>query len=245
MCTLVILRQPDDNWPILLAANRDEMADRPWRGPGRHWRDRPEVVGGLDERAGGTWLALNDFGVAAAVLNRPGSLGPDPEKRSRGELVLEALDHPDAVAAARALRQLDGTAFRPFNLVVADSHEAFWLRSDGTGPVKQHHVPAGVSMITAHDLNSPESPRIRGYLPRFRSARLPDPESGEWRSWIELLASRNGEPQGSEEGAMLLSRPDGYGTLSSSLLALPAWGKPVWLFASGPPDRVPFEAVEL
>lgn len=245
MCTLVILRQPGHDWPILLAANRDEMNDRPWRPPGRHWTDRPEVVGGLDERAGGTWLGLSDFGVAAAVLNRPGSLGPAPDKRSRGELVLEALDHADAVAAARALHEVDGRAFRPFNLVLADSHDAFWLRSDGSGPVKQHHVPAGVSMITAHDLNSAESPRIRTYLPRFRSAKAPDPEAGDWRNWVELLASRNGEPGDHEEGAMLLARPDGYGTSSSSLLALPAWGKPVWLFAAGPPDAAPFEAVEL
>jgi len=245
MCTLVILRRPDHDWPLLFAANRDEMSDRPWRAPARHWSDRPEVIGGLDERAGGSWLGLNDFGVAAAVLNRPGSLGPDLDKRSRGELVLEALDHADALEAVRALRELDGRAFRSFNLVVADNRDAFWLRSDGTGPVKQHSVPAGVSIITAHDLNSTESRRIRGFLPRFRGAKAPDPAAGEWASWIELLSSREGEPGTHEEGAMLLAREDGYGTLSSSLVALPAWGKPVWMFAEGPPDATPFKPVAI
>ena len=76
MCTLVILRRPGDRWPLLLAANRDEMADRPWRGPGRHWPDRPDVVAGQDLLSGGSWLGLNDHGVVAAILNRVGSLGP-------------------------------------------------------------------------------------------------------------------------------------------------------------------------
>src|SRR5919108_5501887 len=103
MCTLVILRRPDHRWPVLIGANRDEMIDRPWQPPGRHWPDRAEVVAGRDLLAGGSWLGLNDWGVAAAVLNRHGSLGPAAGLRSRGELVLEALDHADAARAPAAL----------------------------------------------------------------------------------------------------------------------------------------------
>ena len=102
MCTAVLLRRPGHAWPLVFAGNRDEMAERPWKPPGRHWPDRPEVVAGLDETAGGSWLGLNDHGVLAVVLNRTGSLGPQAGKRSRGELVLEALDHADAAEAARA-----------------------------------------------------------------------------------------------------------------------------------------------
>ena len=82
MCTLVILRRPDHAWPLLFAANRDEMLERPWRPPARHWPDRPDVVAGRDELAGGTWLGVNDHGVGAAVLNRIGSLGQTTDKRS-------------------------------------------------------------------------------------------------------------------------------------------------------------------
>ena len=48
MCTVVILRRPGHPWPLVFAANRDEMLDRPWRPPGRHWPERPEVVAGLE-----------------------------------------------------------------------------------------------------------------------------------------------------------------------------------------------------
>src|SRR6266481_2211198 len=131
MCSVVILRRPGDPWPVLLAANRDEMNDRPWLPPGRHWPDRPWVVAGLDRQAGGSWLGLNDHGLVAGVMNRAGSLGPAAGKRSRGELVLEALDHADALEAAEALRALEPRAYRPFNMIVVDNRDAFWIRNAG------------------------------------------------------------------------------------------------------------------
>ena len=70
----------------------------------------------------------------AAVLNREGSLGPQAGKRSRGELVLEALDHPDAASAASSLADLDPMSYRSFNLVIADNRDAFWLRHAGKRP---------------------------------------------------------------------------------------------------------------
>ncbi|MEJ0068804.1 MAG: hypothetical protein WDO24_08845 [Pseudomonadota bacterium] len=37
MCTVVLLVRPGHDWPLLLGANRDEMADRHWDPPARHW----------------------------------------------------------------------------------------------------------------------------------------------------------------------------------------------------------------
>src|SRR5206468_8941137 len=143
MCTLVILRRPEHEWPVIIGANRDEMIDRAAKPPGRHWPDRTEVVAGLDLLAGGSWLGINDWGVAAAVLNRHGSLGPAAGQRSRGELVLEALDHADAVDAAAALSDLDPEAYRSFNLIVADNRDAFWLRHTGSRRIEAYPVPDG------------------------------------------------------------------------------------------------------
>jgi hypothetical protein len=143
MCTLVLCRRPNTDWPLLLAANRDELASRPWRPPARHWPDRPDVTAGIDLLSGGSWLGVNDFGVVAAVLNRAGTLGPLDGKRSRGELVLEALDHADASEAALALADLDPSAYRPFNLIIADARDAFWLRHGGQLPAFGVRTPSG------------------------------------------------------------------------------------------------------
>jgi hypothetical protein len=252
MCSLVIDLRPDADWPVVLAANRDEMLDRAWDPPGRHWPDRPNVVAGRDRLAGGTWLGLNDEGVVAGILNRVDSLGPKPGFRSRGELVLEALDHADAAAAAAALGSLDPRAYRSFNLVIADNRDAFWLRNRGdeagAGRVETIRLPPGLSMLTAHDLNDPASGRIRGHLPRFAAASRPDvaaPGDGGWTAWETLLASRDGA---SPFDAMAVVTESGFGTVCSALIALPAAGaaaRPIWRFAAGLPGRAAFNRVAI
>jgi hypothetical protein len=221
MCTLVILRRPEHVWPVVIGANRDEIIGRPAEPPARHWPDRPEVVAGRDLLAGGSWLGINDWGVAAAVLNRHGSLGPAPGPRSRGELVLEALDHPDAVAAAEALSHLDPDAYRTFNLIVADNRDAFWLRhADGAG-IEVRPIPEGLSLIDSGELNRPNNRRVTLATPRFRDAAPPDPDRDDWADWQALLSngeSPSGEPP---ESALRFTMPHGYGTVSSALIALP------------------------
>jgi len=234
MCTLIMLRRQAHPWPLILGANRDEKRGRPWQKPGRHWADRPEIIAGLDEAAGGSWLGLNRYGVLAAVLNRAGTLGPLDGKRSRGELVLEALDHADAGAAAAALAELDPRAYRPFNLVVADNSEAFWLAHRGAGDIAVRPVPDGLSMLTSRELDDPASPRIARYAARFRKAAPPDPAADDWRDWQALLEDRTVDPERGQESAMSFMTESGFGTVSLALLALPAAGRgvlPEWRFA--------------
>jgi uncharacterized protein with NRDE domain len=247
MCTFVILRRPDRPWPVLIAANRDEMIDRPAAPPARHWPDRPEVVAGRDLLAGGSWLGLNDWGVAAAVLNRHGSLGPAAGRRSRGELVLEALDHADAVAAAEALSHLDPAAYRTFNLIVADSRDAFWLRHAGTGAVAVRPIGEGLSLIAAGDLNETATRRLALARPRFAAAAPPDPDRGEFASWEGLLASTDSPPGEPPNAALRFRLPDGFATVSSALIALPATDlpekRPVFRFVQWLPNPAPWRDV--
>ena len=249
MCTVVLLYRPDHDWPLILAANRDEMVDRPWSPPGRHWPDRGNVIAGIDRLAGGTWLGINDEGVVAGVLNRRDSLGSDPSLRSRGELPLEALDHADAACAAEALSRLDGRSYRSFNMVIADNRDAFWLKSQtsSTGVVERHEISPGISMLTACDLNDTASERIAHFLPLFEVAPAPDPDTGDWRAWETLLSSTERGAYADPRDAMRITTDDGFGTLSSALIALPAVESPssrtVWLFSASPPGTVPFEPV--
>ena len=249
MCTFVILRRPGHPWPALIAANRDELAGRACAAPARHWLDRPEVVAGLDCAGGGSWLGLNDHGLVAAVMNRTGTLGPEAGKRSRGELVLEALDHAEAEAAAGALADLNPAAYRPFNLVVADPRCAYWLRHGGDGPIRVYPIPPGLHFLSATELDDPNHPRIGLHRPRFLAAPTPRPEADEWSAWRDLLAAADYPESLGPEAAMVLDRPDGFGTRSSALIALPAYpgpaARPRWLHAPGRPDRTAFESVAL
>jgi uncharacterized protein with NRDE domain len=252
MCSLIILRRPGHDWPLLIAANRDELLSRPSRPPARHWPDRPDVVAGLDENGGGSWIGINDHGLVAAVLNRTGTLGPASGKRSRGELVLEALDHAEAGAAAGALADLHPDAYRPFNLIIAGPRDAYWLRHGGDGEVRVHPIANGLHMLTAGELDDLTEPRIRRFLPQFREAPTPDPEHDDWSAWQALLARTDFDDAGDPNAAMTLRMTvdgDTFATRSSSLIAIPAYPgfehRPRWWHADGAPDRTAFAPVAL
>jgi hypothetical protein len=203
---------------------------------------------------------VNDQGVVAVVLNREGTLGSAPGKRSRGELVLEALDHGEAAEAAGALADLEPRAYRAFNLFIGDPLSAFWLRNrEDAAAVEVFDVAPGLHMLTSRELDDQDAARIRVYLPRFRTAPVPDPEGGNWRAWQSLLASRlYPDPAASPNpinlgptnlGAMNLDLPSGFGTVCSHLVAIPRHSSfdqsPMFLFANGAPHQAPFEPVPL
>jgi uncharacterized protein with NRDE domain len=240
VCTVILLLRPDNPWPLLLAANRDEMLDRPWVAPAAHWPEYPGIVGGQDRLAGGTWMAVNAHGVVATVLNRSGSLGTEPGKRSRGELPLLALGHSSAAAGAQAIAALDAGAWRRFNMVIADAKEAFFVRGLGEGHPSIKPLPEGLSMVTAHDPNDTASPRIARHLPKLRAAPVPRPPD-DWAGWLAIMADGSGPP----ESQMNIRPQAGFGTVSCSLFALPIRGLPIWRFAPGPPDRTEFMTVAL
>ncbi|MGH7154895.1 MAG: NRDE family protein [Acetobacteraceae bacterium] len=236
---MVVLIRPEHTWPVMLAANRDERLDRPWDSPAHWWPERPGIVAGRDRTAGGTWMGVNRHGVVAAVLNRPGSLGPAPGKRSRGELPLLALDHASAEQAAAAISALDAGAWRSFNMVVADRFRAVFIRGFGRGHPESSVLRPSVHIITAHDPDDPESPRVALHLPRFGAATPPDVD--DWHAWRAILSDRSGSPA---EQINVVPR-GGFGTVCSACLAIPCNGPPAWLFAAGPPDSTRFTKVKL
>lgn len=213
------------------------MLERAWDPPAAYWPEERDLIAGRDRSGGGTWMGINRHGVVAAVLNRPGSLGPTAGKRSRGELPLIALAHASAADAAAAIVATDAGAWRSYNLVLADRQGAVFVRGLGQGSPEALPLSSGLHMVTAHDPDDPESPRVSRHLARFRAARPPEP--GNWADWQAILADRSGPPG---EQINVVPRA-GFGTVCSSLLALPASGSPVWLFAAGPPDRADFRPI--
>jgi hypothetical protein len=61
-----------------------------------------------------------------------------------------------------------------------------------------------------------------------------------WRDWTEILSDRSGD---AGEQINVIPRA-GFGTVCSSLVALPAEGPPIWLFAAGPPHEAAFAPMD-
>ncbi len=250
MCTLVILHRPGQDWPLILAGNRDEMKSRPTSPPARHWPDHPDIIAGLDQLGGGTWLGLNRDGVCSVIMNREGTLGPAEGKRSRGELVLQALRYPGADEASDAIADINPADYRAFNLVIGDRHRVYWLRNRDEGKtsgIEVTPIEPGLHMLASRELDDTAHPRIARWLPRFRETPFPEPGRGEWRHWQDLLAAREEVSGGEPHAAMNMDLSIGFATVSTTLLALPEATdhSPIWLYADGPPDRVPFNAIAL
>ncbi len=241
MCTVVVSITPGEPWPLLIAANRDERLDRPWEQPARHWADRPGTIGPRDVPGGGTWLAIGQSGVVAAVLNRVGSLGPAPGKLSRGMLPFIASDEATAEEGARAVSALDAGRYRSYNMIIGDRDRAFFLCGLGYGHAEITELEPGLHMIATGAPDDMTIPRIARHLPRFQAAPTPVPP--DWTSWSTLLSDRS-LPAGSE---MNIPPRSGFGTTNASLVGLPASrdAAPSWFFAAGAPDKTPFAPVEI
>ena len=220
MCTVVLLIRPGHAWPLVFAANRDEMLNRAWDPPAAHWPDQPGVTAGRDRSGGGTWMGVNRAGVVAAVLNRPGSLGPADGKRSRGELPLLALAHRSADAAAGAIAALDATDWRSFNLVFADAAGAILVRGSRPRHPEVQRLAPGLRMITAHD---PDDRRARAWLGTWRGSIQPPRPVQRFRRLADILADRTRPPRRTDATwcRVEASAP----VFCSSLLALRRYGR--------------------
>jgi uncharacterized protein with NRDE domain len=121
MCLIVVGLGATPRYPLLVAANRDEQHARPTRAAA-WWLDSPEILGGRDELAGGTWLAIDRRGRLAAVTNiRDGQ--PRGEVRSRGALAAEFLAGAETAERYAARASRDGDRYGPFNLLLFDGTE--------------------------------------------------------------------------------------------------------------------------
>ncbi len=242
MCTVLVLLRPGDDWPLLVATNRDERLERAFDPPGRYWPQAPGVVAWRDRAGGGSWLGLNDEGVVATLVNAHDELGPLAGKASRGELVVRALAEPGAAAAARALGALDAARYRGFTLLVADRSGAFVLSGDGAA-LRTDALAPGHHMLTPEGCDVAGAPRVRAYLADLRAAPPPRPAAGDWAGWTALLRR---EDAADPHHAMTVVTEHGFGTVASTLIGVPAapGAAPALLVASGPPTRAGYEPLD-
>lgn len=237
MCTVLVLLRPGDPWPLLVGENRDERLDRASLPPGRHWPDAPGILAGQDVQGGGSWFGVNDDGVVATIINGLGRLGPMPGKRSRGELVVRALRERDAAAASRAIGALPAEQYRGFTMLIADRRSAFGIASD-EDRIRIDELAPGHHMITPEGCDVAGSPRYDEHAAAFRAAPPPAPAEGDWSSWTELLRH---EDHDDPRRGLTVAIGEDFGTVSSSLVAVPAApSPPVLLFADGPATRAPY-----
>jgi uncharacterized protein with NRDE domain len=158
MCLLVVLSRVDRRAPLIVGANRDERLDRPATAVTVLRAREPRVIGGRDQVAGGTWLAVNEHGVVAGLTNRPAPDGRDPTKRSRGELPLALALHETAAQAVESfVARFKPVDYNPAWLLVGDRTSLFSLDMTGEDEPEARELPAGIHVLENLPLGMPST----------------------------------------------------------------------------------------
>jgi uncharacterized protein with NRDE domain len=228
MCLMAILYQSTSDAPLLVAANREEYYDRPTQPP-RIQAGKPRVICGIDRKAGGTWMGVNQHGLFAAVMNHPRSAAP-PEPRSRGLLCRELLNHrTPQEAAEHAVRELKTGKYAGANYVAADAHHALLVY--GGEKVEVVELEPGLHMFSGATMDDYNDGRQQ-FIRRLLTLHKLD-------SAVTFLAvasrSFSREPDASGRRGVVIKGPD-YGTVSSTLISLPKRAQnAVYQYTPGPP----------
>ena len=154
MCLLVLLHKVVPDYPLIVAANRDED---PARGGEPPFRWSEGFAAPRDPRAGGTWIGINPAGVLSVVTNRKGAPAPGPEVKSRGALPLEALKERTAFQAHRRAERIPTFLFSPFHWIYADTEMAFVVEHGGPSDLSVRLRPGLHVLSNVHDLNQVEA----------------------------------------------------------------------------------------
>ena len=181
MCLLVLALHHHPRLPLIVAGNRDEFHARPAQAA-HWWRDHPEIVGGRDLQAGGTWLALHRNGRFAAVTNFRDAHRERAGLRSRGHLITGFLGAEASVI--EYLESIDADAYAGFNLLVADRRTAGYLSNRGGG---MRELPPGIYGLSNATLDDPWTKVTRT---KSKLAQLIDEDRVDPASLMRLLGDR-------------------------------------------------------
>lgn len=255
MCTIIVRHGMDDWCATLIAANRDEFYDRPASGP-TLLHTAPPIVGGRDEREGGTWLGLTPSGLFMALTNQRSFATRDDSLRSRGTLVLEALAEGSLEGVTRHLGRIDPSTYNEFNLIFGDGNRlcaAYGRR--GARTVEIETLDAGVHVLCNDRLGSAEFPKADEARERV-AAIAPDAWARIKPKLVEVLSDDSlpspssvpplppGAPFDREIARHLQAicvKTPLYGTVSSTIAAVSAGRVEQYQFSEGPPSDGSFE----
>jgi uncharacterized protein with NRDE domain len=243
MCLLALYLGQFDDYPLVVAANRDEAFARP-SAPPQVLRENPLAYGGKDLRAGGTWLAANEDGLMVGVLNRRSHTERHQPYRSRGLLCLDLLGARNSAQARDELMRQQDFLYRPFNLVFADSSAAYVAYNVGPR-ITYSSLARGLHVFGNGAIGDSRSEKLRHAFVLFEQAARalgPEPPSARGiQALKDSLSDHTGAHAKRPKDAICVHTPS-FGTVSSSLLFYSRSSRCFFTFyAAGAPCQNPYE----
>lgn len=230
MCLIGFAWRRHPRFPLVLAANRDEFHARETAAAG-FWPRHPQVLGGRDLKAGGTWMGITRTGRFAALSNYRGGSGATAAC-SRGALVRDFLLGTEPPAAYAASAAAAGASYGGFNLLAGDLDKGtlHYVSNRGAGP---QPVAPGVHAVSNALLDTPW-PKVGRLNAALEAGLGDDTEALCARLFTVLLDTRAAADEDLPDTGIgrdrerFLSSPfivgDRYGTRASTVLLVDAGG---------------------
>lgn len=237
MCTLALYFREFKDYPLIVAANRDEFYSRSSASPQVLLED-PLVFGGKDLWAGGTWLGVNEHGLLAGILNRRSNTEKTHGTvRSRGLLCLDVLKAKNPSEVRVLLNREKGSAYQAFNLLFANAKEAYVAYNLG-GDIKYMQLPKGVHVLGNTSIYNPRSAKVNyahnlffhagklvhdkldaSFMTRLFRRRIPIWDQPSFIRLFKGILNNHILPKDSKDPKNAICVHDSnYGTVSSSIL---------------------------
>ena len=158
MCLIFFALNQHPNYKLIVAANRDEFYARK-TARAHFWEDHPNIIGGRDLEASGTWMAMNKNGKISLVTNYRDPANINPNAPSRGQLVSDFLVNNDTPEEYLNKISERAALYNGFNLLTGYSNELWYLSNYGKGIQK---LESGVYGLSNHLLDTPWPKMQRG-----------------------------------------------------------------------------------
>lgn len=252
MCLLIALHGVRSEAPLVIAANRDELLARPAVSMTVLRTNAPRVLGGQDLLLQGTWMAINEHGVVAALTNATGTLLRDATRRSRGELPLMLAMHKTAEAAVEDLiAHLDPASYSPCWIFVGDRDHLFYIELQSTSPLRAEVLPPGVHVLENRPL-TPTSIKAAFIRDRVDQALTRDealqPALHDILRSHELPPAAQTRTESMRPAATFAACVHGevYGTRTAAIVQVPAarTERPRIEYTDGPPCTQPLQSAD-
>lgn len=248
MCLILVAWRSHPQYPLVVAANRDEFFTRR-TASADFWPDQPQILAGRDLEGGGTWMGVTRAGRFAALTNYRDPAAQRPDAPSRGALVADFLAGDANIDAYLDQIQPRAASYNGFNLLLGERDRLVWFSNVAGGRVE---LASGVYGVSNHLLDSPW-PKVGAGKTALAAAMGALPDSAPL---FELLRDDSVHPDAalprtgvSIEWERLLSsafvRAPGYGTRSSTVLTIGTAGanfdEQTWLEGGEPGGRTHFQ----
>ena len=232
MCLILFAYKASDDWPLVVASNRDEAYQRPTK-EAHFWIDAPHVLAGRDLEKGGTWMGVDKSGRFAAVTNyREGVPSIHQAPRSRGELIEHFFRQNASARQYLDVVKGEGEFYAGFSCLMGDM-QALYFYSNRMEEIKA--IDPGVHGLSNAFLDTPW-PKVQSGREEL-SQLLSKPETlsrdavfqmlHDQRTYEMAQLPRTGIESAREKAlsAKFIAVDERYGTRSSTVIMVHASGQ--------------------